>query len=85
MKNVYEVLRQKELDLSRLQREVEALRLTAPLLSEELDAGNGGQTALLGPPAAPQPLVHALQGMAETPRQTRAAGWGDRAKHWLNG
>jgi len=85
MKNVYEVLRQKELDLSRLQREVEALRLTAPLLSEELDTGNRSQTASLGPPATPQPLVQALQGMAETPRQMRAAGWGDRAKHWLNG
>jgi hypothetical protein len=85
MKNVYEVLRQKELDLSRLQREVDALRLTAPLLSEELDAGNGGQAASLGPPAAPKPPVQALGVMAETPRQTRAAGWGDKAKHWLNG
>ena len=34
MKNVYEVLRQKELQLSRLEKEVEALRVAAPLLSE---------------------------------------------------
>jgi hypothetical protein len=38
MKNVYEVLRQKELEISRLQKEVEALRVAAPLLSEDTDA-----------------------------------------------
>jgi hypothetical protein len=32
MKNVYEVLRQKELEVSRLEEEVEALRVAAPLL-----------------------------------------------------
>ena len=40
MKNAYEVLRQKELEVSRLKREVEALRVAAPLLSEGEDAGN---------------------------------------------
>ena len=35
MKNVYEVLRQKELELARLEKEVEAFRVAAPLLSEE--------------------------------------------------
>ena len=35
MKNVYEVLRQKEMELTRLEKEVEALRVVAPLLSEE--------------------------------------------------
>ena len=38
MKNVYEVLRQKELELSRLEKEVEALRVAAPLLSEDKEA-----------------------------------------------
>src|SRR5260370_41340851 len=37
MKNVYEVLRQKEMELTRLEKEVEALRLGAPLLSEETE------------------------------------------------
>ena len=32
MKNVYEVLRQKELEVSRLEIEIEALRVAAPLL-----------------------------------------------------
>jgi len=34
MKNVYEVLRQKDLEVSRLQKEVDALRVAAPLLSD---------------------------------------------------
>jgi hypothetical protein len=47
MKNVYEVLRQKELEIARLGKEVEALRLAAPLLSDDGEAGtdipeNGG-------------------------------------------
>jgi len=37
MRNVREVLRQKELDLTRVRREVEALRYVAPMLVE---AGN---------------------------------------------
>ena len=38
MKNVYEVLRQKELELARLEKEVEALRVAAPLLSDEKES-----------------------------------------------
>ncbi len=34
MKNVYDVLRQKELEVSRVEKEVEALRVAAPLLSD---------------------------------------------------
>ena len=41
MKNVLEVLRQKELELARVEKEVEALRVAAPLLSEDrADEGN---------------------------------------------
>jgi len=38
MKNVHEVLREKELDLVRVREEVEALRCVAPLLAERNDA-----------------------------------------------
>ena len=38
MRNVYEVLREKELEIQRLLREVAALRLAAPLLQETQDA-----------------------------------------------
>jgi len=38
MKNVYEVLRQKELEVSKLEIEIEALRIVAPLLTEDVEA-----------------------------------------------
>ena len=34
MKNIYEVLREKEMDLARLRTEVDALRFVAPLLAD---------------------------------------------------
>ncbi|HET7442854.1 MAG TPA: hypothetical protein VFJ47_16250 [Terriglobales bacterium] len=83
MKNVYEVLRQKELELARLEKEVEALRVAAPLLSDEgkdlveapkptLAASTTGQQ----PIRIPQPAVNAA------PQAARAAGWEDSAKRW---
>jgi hypothetical protein len=64
MRDVYAVLRQKELDVSRLQKEVEALRVAAPLLSEdgEKEAGNDQPTL---PRDTPQP---------------DHSGWQDRGK-----
>ena len=35
MKNAYEVLEQKEIDLARVRQEIESLRIVAPLLSDE--------------------------------------------------
>ncbi len=67
MKNVYEVLRQKELEVSRLKQEVEALRIVAPLLSEDEKAEKDNKPTL-------QPAVIDAQ------QQARAVGWGDRAK-----
>ena len=85
MKNVYEVLRQKEIELTRLEKEVEALRLVAPLLSEEKEsvaemakpalptAVNGPQTPRISVPASPS---------IPAPQPVRAAGWDDTAKRW---
>lgn len=85
MKNVYEVLRQKEMELTRLEKEVEALRLVAPLLSEEKEgaaeiakpalatAVNGPQTTRMPVPASPA---------IPAPQPVRAAGWDDTAKRW---
>jgi len=85
MKNVYEVLRQKEMELTRLEKEVEALRLVAPLLSEEKEgmadmakpalatAVNGPQPARIPVPSAPS---------IPAPQPVRAAGWDDSAKRW---
>jgi len=69
MKNVYEVLRQKELEQSRLENEVEALRVVAPLLSEDGDAENDNQPTL---PRA----------VNDTPQPDHSE-WQDRLKkHW---
>jgi len=68
MKNVYEVLRQKELEVSRLEKEVEALRVAAPLLSADDEADNDDKLTL-----ASSSAVNA------TP-QPDHSGWEDRAK-----
>ena len=39
MKDLYEVLRQKEMEMGRLRKEVEALRKIIPLLAESNSAG----------------------------------------------
>jgi len=85
MKNVYEVLRQKEMELTRLEKEVEALRVVAPLLSEEKE----GATDLAKPALAtavngPQPTARVPVQTASipAPQPVRAAGWEDTAKRW---
>jgi hypothetical protein len=83
MKNVYEVLRQKEIELARLEKEVEALRVAAPLLSDEGPAAADGNSkptltaaTVQQPIRIPQPAVNA------NPQPARAAGWEDTAKRW---
>ena len=69
MKNIYEVLRQKELEVSRLENEVEALRVAAPLLLEDGEAENDD------PPT--------LQRAVNDAPQPDHSGWKDRSKkHW---
>lgn len=86
MKNVYEVLRQKEMELTRLEKEVEALRLVAPLLSEEKEALSEMTKSIL--PAAvngPQATTRIPVPTAPTmppPQPVRAAGWDETAKRW---
>jgi hypothetical protein len=83
MKNVYEVLRQKELELSRLEKEVEALRVAAPLLSDDKEPlaempnkPTLAATSVQQPIRVPQPAVN------QTPQPARAVGWEDNAKRW---
>jgi hypothetical protein len=86
MKNVYEVLRQKEMELTRLEKEVEALRLVAPLLSEEKEALlDMGKPALATAVNGPQPTARIPVPTTATmpaPQPVRAAGWDDTAKRW---
>jgi hypothetical protein len=83
MKNVYEVLRQKELELSRLEKEVEALRVAAPLLSEDKEAaGNENKPTLTSSAATQQPIRIPQPAVSAAPQAARAAGWEDTAKRW---
>jgi hypothetical protein len=85
MKNVYEVLRQKEMELTRLEKEVEALRLVAPLLSEEKEMAEMAKpalaTAVNGPQAAPRIPIPSPPSIP-APQPVRAAGWEDTSKRW---
>ena len=83
MKNVYEVLRQKELELTRLEKEVEALRIAAPLLSEEKEAGAEAATkAQVASSPAPQQPIRIPQPAVSAAPVARAAGWEETAKRW---
>ena len=84
MKNVYEVLRQKELELARLEKEVEALRVAAPLLSDDKESSldvAASKPTLTTPIPAQQPIrIPPAVNVAAQP--ARAAGWEDTAKRW---
>ncbi|HVP52016.1 MAG TPA: hypothetical protein VMT05_07905 [Terriglobales bacterium] len=58
MKNIYEVLRQKEADIERLRKELQALRIVAPLLEEELVA----EAQVVSPPVRTYATVQAKPG-----------------------
>jgi hypothetical protein len=85
MKNVYEVLRQKELEMARLEKEVEALRVAAPLLSDDkdlaADAPASKPTLAASSPAPQQPIRIPQPAVNQGPT-ARAAGWEDTGKRW---
>ena len=46
MRDLYQILRQKELDIERIRAEIEALQAVIPLLSDESDRGERGRPSL---------------------------------------
>ena len=83
MKNVYEVLRQKELELTRLEKEVEALRVAAPLLSEEKEPLAEAPKPSLTASAQPQPVrIPPVVASQAANAPSRVAGWEEAAKRW---
>jgi len=88
MKNVYEVLRQKELEMARLEKEVEALRVAAPLLSDEMTKDAVSDTSIAKPtltataPVPQQPIRIPQPAVNQVQPTARAAGWEDSAKRW---
>jgi hypothetical protein len=82
MKNVFEVLRQKEMELARLEKEVEALRVAAPLLSDEKEQlAEAPKPTLTATPQQPIRIPAPVAAQAAAPA-ARAAGWEDAAKRW---
>jgi len=81
---VYEVLRQKELELARLEKEVEALRVVAPLLSPEdsKDIGVDAPKPTLATQTTQQPIRIPQAAVNQNPQPARAAGWEETAKRW---
>ena len=55
MRDLYQVLRQKEMDLERIRREIEALRSVIPLLSDESERSERGRPTLSSSPVATHP------------------------------
>lgn len=85
MKNVYEVLRQKELELARLEKEVEALRVAAPLLSDDKESVAeipSNKPTLATPSTLQQPIRVPQPAANQAPQPARAVGWEDTAKRW---
>jgi hypothetical protein len=87
MKNVYEVLRQKELEMARLEKEVEALRVAAPLLSDDKELASDSdhnKPTLTTTVVTQQPIRIPQSAVAAggSAQPARAAGWEDSAKRW---
>jgi hypothetical protein len=55
MRNIYEVMRQKEQEIERLRKEMQALHIVAPLLGEELTEGEAPVAAAAVPPYLAMP------------------------------
>lgn len=57
MKNIHDVLRQKELEIQQIQREIEALRVAARLLADDNDTDAPALRTAVPSTAAPRPAA----------------------------
>ena len=76
MKNVYEVLRTKELEMENLRIEIEALRIAAPLLSDDRD--DNGAAPVSTRWAAPTRPFQVPQPAKSDPQPDHAPEWKER-------
>ena len=79
MKDVYEVLRQKELEISRLETEVEALRVVAPLLSENQEVSHDDQPTATRS-TTPSQSARVPKAVNANPQPEHAAEWKEKVK-----
>jgi hypothetical protein len=81
MKDVYEILRLKELEISRLEIEVEALRVVAPLLSENQEVSHDDQPTATSSTAPSQPS-RVPKAVNANPQPEHAVEWKTTVKGW---
>jgi len=81
MKDIHEVLRLKELELSRLEIEVEALRVVAPLLSDDKEVGNDNKATSARSTTRAQ-RIQVSQAVNANIRPAHAAEWDNKAQGW---
>ena len=81
MKDIYEVLRQKEHEISTLEIEVEALRIVAPLLSENQEVTLDDQPTASGSATPSQP-TRVPKAVNANPQPEHAAEWKEKVKSW---
>jgi hypothetical protein len=74
MKDAYEILRLKEIELSRVKAEVEALGIVAPLLSDDGDSGNANLPVTTRWTAPSRP-VQVPKGTNNDPQPDHSAEW----------
>ena len=77
MKDVYEILRLKEIELSKVKAEVEALGIAAPLLSDEGDPGADSTQPSTRWTAPPRP-IQVPKGANTDPQPEHAPEWKTR-------
>ena len=77
MKDVYEILRLKEIELSKVKAEVEALGIVAPLLSDEGDPAADNTRPATRWTAVPRP-IQVPKGANSDPQPDHAAEWKTR-------
>ena len=76
MKDIYEVLRAKELEMENLRIEIEALRITAPLLSDDGDDSNAAPVSSRW--VAPTRPFQVPQAANSDPQPEHAPEWKER-------
>ncbi len=81
MKDIYELLRQKELEISRLEIEVEALRIVAPLLSENQEVNHDDPLTASSSTTPSQP-TRVPKAVNANPQPEHAAEWKEKVKSW---
>ena len=77
MKDAYEILRLKEIELTKVKVEVEALGIVAPLLSDEGDLGADSTRPSTRWNAPPRP-IQVPKGANTDPQPDRAPEWKTR-------